>query len=186
MPKSLRQRLVEKGWSEEEIEKTMHIMFSPEKRDKHAHYIASTHPIIYWVGLFIAIIGNILLSVTLIPFLMILSSAQLYIILGVVGAIFGAMFNHILRDIEHVDEKHHVMAGVFIPGVALITVYMMTTVANAFNEVINNPNPHNAIILSVIYIVCFSAPYFVYKAKDIFHQRRHAPPKPDRPPADAA
>ena len=178
MPKSLRQRLVEKGWSEDEIEKTMHIMFSQEKRAKHAYYIAASHPIIYWIGLFTAIVGNILLSVTLIPFLMILSSSQLYVILGVVGGVFGAMFNHILRDIEHVDERHHIMAGVFIPGIALVTVYVMATVANTFNAVINNANPHNAILLSAVYIVCFSTPYLVYKIKDVIYQRRSFPPEP--------
>ena len=69
MPKSLRHRLLEKGWSEQEIEKTMSLMYSEEKREKQAGFVKATHPIIYWVGLVVAIIGNLLLSVTLIPFL---------------------------------------------------------------------------------------------------------------------
>lgn len=177
MPKSLRHRLLEKGWSEQEIQKTMDLMYSEEKREKQIGFVNATHPIIYWVGLVVAIIGNLLLAVTLIPFLMILNSLQLYIILGIVGFVFGGLFNVILKDIEHVDQTHHVVAGIFIPAIALITVYIMTTVANRFNEIINNPNPHNAILLSVIYLVCFSAPYFIYKLKDMMWQKKQkAPP----------
>ena len=173
MPNSLHQRLLEKGWTEEEIGKTMNLLYSEEKREKHADFLISSHPTIYWAGLVIAIIGNLLLAVTLIPFLMILDSLQLYIILGIIGAVFGAMFNHILRDIEHVDEKHHIVAGVFIPSIALITIYIMTSVANKFNDVIKNVNPHNAVILSVLYLICFSAPYAVYKIKDLMWERKH-------------
>jgi hypothetical protein len=173
MPKSLHHRLLEKGWSEEEIEKTMNILYSDEKREKHAAFASATHPILYWVGLVIAIIGNLLIAVTLIPFLMILNSLQLYIILGIVGAVFGGMFNVILKDIEHIDQSHHIVAGAFIPAIALITVYIMVTVANKFNTVINNPNPHNAILLSIVYLVCFSAPYFIYKVKDLAWERKN-------------
>lgn len=172
MPKSLRHRLLEKGWSEEEIERTMGILNSPEKVEKHQHYAYASHPLIYWAGLVVAIIGNFILSVALIPFLMILNSMQLYIIMGVVGVVFGAMFNHILRDIEHVDQKHHIAAGLFIPAMALITVYFMVSVSNRFNSVINNPNPHSAIKLSIIYLVCFAAPYLLYKVKDFMWEKQ--------------
>jgi hypothetical protein len=173
MPKSLRHRLLEKGWSEAEIARTMDMLYSDEKQEKHSSFVRASHPVIYWVGLFIAIIGNLMLSVTLIPFLMILNTTQLYVILGIIGLVFGAMFSHIITDIEHVDQTHHIMAGVFIPSIALITVYIMTNVANRFNEMIKNPNPHNAILLSVIYLFCFSAPYFVYKVRDIIWEQKH-------------
>ena len=172
MPKSLRHRLLEKGWTEEEIEKTVGLIYSKENVEKHEELMTASHPIIYWVGLVVAIIGNLLLAVTLIPFLMILNSVQIYIILGIVGFVFGSMFNHIIRDIEHVDQSHHIVAGVFIPAIALVTVYVMASVANRFNELINNPNPHNAVFLSIIYLVTFSAPYFIYKLKDLMWQHR--------------
>jgi len=176
MPKSLRARLIEKGWSEEEIDRTLNVMYSAEKVKKQEYFAVATHPIIYWVGLVVAIIGNFLLSVTMIPFLMILNSTQLYIILGIVGFVFGSMFNVIIKDIEHVDQRHHIMAGAFIPALALITTYVMVNVANRFNDIIKNPNPHNAVILSVVYLVCFSAPYFFYKMRDIWAERKHKLP----------
>ncbi len=172
MPKSLKHRLLEKGWTEDEIAKTMHLLYSDEKREKHAHYVASTHPMIYWVGLFVAIIGNFILTVALLPFLMILNSVQLYVILGIVGFVFGYLFHVILKDIEHVDQRHHIAAGIFTPAIALVIVFFMTTVSNRFNDVINNPNPHNPWILSIVYLVSFSAPYVIYKVRDLVWESR--------------
>ncbi|NQU79195.1 hypothetical protein HQ545_05500 [Candidatus Woesearchaeota archaeon] len=176
MPKSLRNRLLEKGWTQEEIEQTMGLLYSNDKIEKHQGFANANHPIIYWVGLVVAIIGNFLLAVTLIPFLMFLNSVQVYVILGVVGFVFGALFSVILKEIESVDQTHHILAGVFIPVLALITVYIMVTVANRFNAVINNPNPQNAIMISLVYLITFSAPYFVYKIKDIHWHRKHQIP----------
>jgi len=173
MPKSLKHRLLEKGWTEEEIEKTMGVLYDDEKHEKHVHFRKATHPIIYWVGLFVAIIGNFILTVALIPFLMILNSQQLYVILGVVGLVFGYLFHHIVRDIEHIDEKHHLAAGISIPALALAIVFFMTTVANRFNEIINNPNPHNPWILSIVYLICFAAPYAIYKIRDLIWESKH-------------
>ena len=174
MPKSLRERLLEKGWTEDEIENTQAILFSRDIREKHVSFQKTSHPILYWASLIVAIIGNFLLSVTLIPFLMILGSAQVYMILGLVGVVFGAMFNLVLKDLEHIDDTHHVVAGIFIPAMALITIYLMASVANRFNEIIQNPNPHNALVLSLIYLFCFSAPYAFYKVKDLWYHRKHA------------
>lgn len=181
MPKSLHQRLLEKGWSEEEIENTLNILYDEDKQAKHAVFKSATHPILYWVGLVVAIIGNLLLAVTLIPFLMILNSVQLYIILGIVGLVFGGMFNVILKDIEHVDQSHHIIAGVFIPAIALITIYMMVGVSNRFNEIIQNPNPHSAVTLSIIYLVCFSTPYFSYKVRDLLWEQKQKSRPPETP-----
>lgn len=172
MPKTLHERLLEKGWTQEEIEHTTRILNSGVDDAKQSALNKGSHPILYWAGLIVAIIGNLLLSVTMIPFLMILSSMQLYIILGIVGVVFGGMFYVILKDIEQVDQSHHVMAGIFIPAIALITVYIMTGVANRFNELIKNPNEHSQIILSIVYLVCFSMPYLFYKFKDILFQRK--------------
>ena len=172
MPKSLQDRLREKGWAEEEIAKTVDVIYSEEKQLKHEIFSYGSSGIIYWVGLIIAIIGNLVISVIFIPFLMILSSVQLYIIMGVMGLIFGAMFNLIITDIEHINNKHHVYAGILIPILALITVFVMTQVANTFNQLIKNPNMHNPFVIALVYVGCFSVPYLIYKIKDLMYARK--------------
>ena len=167
MPKSLQDRLREKGWAEEEIAKTVNLLYSEEKQIKHQIFSSKNSGLIYWVGLLIAIIGNLIISVIFIPFLMILNSLQLYIVMGIMGLIFGSMFNLIIKDIERIKNQHHVYAGVLIPALALITVFVMTQVANTFNQIINNPNTHNPFIISIVYVLLFSFPYMWYKVKDI-------------------
>ncbi len=172
MPKPLHQRLREKGWTEEEINKTLDILYSEEKQIKHEHFFKGVHPILYWVGLVIAVIANFILAVALIPFLMMLTSFQVYIILAVVGSVFGLVFKVIIKDIEHIDVKHHILAGAFIPAVALVTVYLITSVANKFNSVIQNSNSHNPLIASMIYFLTFAAPYTIYKIKDLVEEHK--------------
>ena len=174
MPKPLHQRLREKGWSEDEIQKTMNILYSEEKKLKHLAFAKGAHPILYWLSLIIAIIGNFVLAVVFIPFMMFLNSTQLYVILAVVAFIFGSVFNIIIKDIEHIDTKHHIIAGAFIPAIALVTVFVMTTVSNKVSSFIMAPNPHNPLVVSIIYLVFFSAPYAIYKVKDLVDERKIA------------
>lgn len=174
MPKPLHQRLRDKGWSEEEIQKTMNILYSEEKKIKHFAFQKGAHPILYWLGLIIAIIGNFVLAVVFIPFMMFLSSIQLYFILAIVAFIFGSVFNVIIKDIEHIDTKHHIIAGAFIPAIALVTVFVMTAVSNKVSSFIMSPNPHNPLIVSIIYLVFFSAPYAIYKIKDLVEEKKVA------------
>jgi hypothetical protein len=172
MPKSLRDRLLEKGWSEEDIAKTVDALSSDEKNKKHETFKKAAHPLLYWIGISVAVIANLLLSLTLVPFLMFLKSFPLYIIIGVIGLAFGFVFKVLIKDIEHVDQKHHVVAGLFIPLVALVTVYVMVSAANRFNSIIKYENSHNPLIFGVIYVLCFGAPYLVYKILDIIHTTR--------------
>jgi len=167
MPKPLHQRLRERGWSEDEISSTIDKLYDEEKQSKHAKYRHKASPIVFWAALVIAIIGNLLISVIFIPFLMFLNGIQAYIILGTMALIFGAMFNHLLRDIEHVDNRHHIYAGAVIPALAIVTVSVIVTIANVFNSLINNPLRQNQFIISLVYFVAFSAPYAFYKYKDL-------------------
>ncbi len=175
MPKPLHQRLREKGWTEEEIKKTIDILYSEEKQIKHLAFQKGAHPLLYWIGLVIAIIANFILAVAFIPFLMMLNSIQVYIILAVVGFIFGSIFNVIIKDIEHIDTKHHIVAGASIPAIALVTVYIMTQIANRFNTIIQNDISHNPLFISLIYLFTFSAPYVFYKIKDLIDEKKTQP-----------
>ena len=151
----------------------MDVLYSEDKQVKHQHFAKGAHPLLYWIGLVVAVISNFIFAVAFIPFMMMLNSMQVYVILAVVGYIFGAIFNVIIKDIEHIDTKHHILAGAFIPAVALVTIYLMTQVSNKFSTVIPDPNMHNPLIVSMIYLVTFSAPYVIYKVKDLIEERKN-------------
>ena len=75
--------------------------------------------ILYWTLLIIAIIGNFLVSVVLVPFLLILKGPSLYFCLFFLGLSFGYLFSFVLRSIERINPKQHILANVFIPSLAL-------------------------------------------------------------------
>jgi hypothetical protein len=160
--KTLRQKLREKGWKEEEIEHALDVMGSGEARTPSAPQRGSS-PVLYWLTLLISIIGNFLIAVAIIPFLIVLSDAQLYFVMAVLALSFGAMFNFLINTMEHLDPSHHVVAGVFIPALAAITVFVMVNVSNRLSEFFQSPIIHNPVWVALLYVLFFSAPYFIVK-----------------------
>ncbi|MBW3023123.1 hypothetical protein KY308_03390 [Candidatus Woesearchaeota archaeon] len=172
--KSLREKLLEKGWKEDEIEHALSIIKPSESKSQI--FIQRTNPILYWSALIISIIGNFLIAVALIPFLLVLSSFQLYIVIAVLAISFGAMFNLLINTIEALDPAHHVIAGVFIPALAVITIFVMVNVANRLSFVLESPIHQNPIFVSFAYVVAFVLPYAYTKFTDFLGQRRPASP----------
>lgn len=164
------EKLRKKGWSQEEIDKTVKIMLRIEAASEQNH--KKLNVIIYWGVLLIAIIGNLVLSVALIPFLLVLSNFHLYLIISIMAVAFGLLFNLVIRDIEVMDKRHHVIAGVFIPALAVINVIVMTNISNYLIEVSNLKNiMHNPIAVSIVYVVFFITPYLISKMLDMNNKK---------------
>ncbi len=172
MPKSFEERMKEKGWSEEEISHAMEIMYSKEKEGKHVIYTKNMNPILYWLSLIIAIIGNLFISIILIPFLLVLSSYQLYFVIVVLALTFGTIFNFLINAIEHIETTHHIIAGAFIPAIAVITVFVMVNVSNKLSVVFQSPIHQNPVLVSILYVVAFILPYGVTRIISYFKYER--------------
>ncbi len=158
----LRKKLLNKGWTEEEINKTLKIMQHIDRSEGES--TKKIHLIIYWTVLIVAIAGNFLLSVALVPFLLVLSNIVLYIIVIIMASTFGLLFNVVLKDIAGLDVKHHVVAGIFIPAIAVINVFVMTDVSNYLIRISKLKNsPHNPYVVAIIYVVFFVLPYLISK-----------------------
>jgi hypothetical protein len=161
MPKKeLRESLLEKGWTEEEVEKALDTLYEEQpKKEKHHKKM---NRILYWSTLVLVIIGNTIVSIVMVPFLLVLSSISLYFVISVMGLIFGSLFNLLIRDIEHVDPRHHVIAGVFLPAIAIINIYVMVNFANMFNQALNISHIHqNPLLVSAAYVIAFLLPYVI-------------------------
>lgn len=159
MPKSFEEKMREKGWSEEDIKHAMEIMYSKEKEGKNVIYTKNMNPIIYWLSLVIAIVGNFFISIILIPFLLVLSSYQLYFVIVVLAVTFGTTFNFLINAIEHIEPTHHIIAGVFIPAIAVITVFVIVNVSNRLSIVFQSPIHQNPVLVSVLYVIAFILPF---------------------------
>lgn len=157
----LRQKLEAKGWDEEYIEKTIRIL---EKEDENKSLLQRLNSVVYWVALVICIFGNFVITIILIPFLItITNKVALGIIIGCIAISFGFLFNVLLSDIEDLDSNHHIIPGLFIPALSMINIFIMVNVANNQISILNLNNIHSPLIISIIYVVSFSAPYFISK-----------------------
>jgi len=158
----------DKLWTDEEIEKTLNILKkAKEEKSSKIKFLDKT---VYWVVLIVAIIGNLILSIILIPFMLVLKHIILYVIIFVLAFIFGLFFDLLLREIEQLDQPHRIIAGLFIPALAIINVFYMTHFSNYLTATINLNNLHNPFIIGSVYTIAFIAPYMFYKItnKNIF------------------
>jgi hypothetical protein len=150
--------LKKKGWSEEEIKRVTSVF--AESPSKKSPTILLIDKVVYWAGLFLAIIGNFAISVLLIPFLILLKSFYLYLSLLFLGIIFGWVFSVLISDIEAVKTGQHIVAWVFIPAIALINVYIMTNLSNHIAGLMQiGSGIHAAPMVSVVYVLAFMFPY---------------------------
>lgn len=157
---SLRDRLSKKGWSEKEISKAMIILDSAqEKKSAKTKFLDE---LLVWVSLFVAVAGNFILSVVIVPFLIIMSGVSLYAAIFCFGAAFGMLFTIILRNMERLEAKMHVIAGLFIPVIGLINMYIIARMSNKLIAILQLKTvEHDAVLVSMVYIFAFILPYLL-------------------------
>ena len=148
-------------WTDDDIEKTLRIIENAqERKPREIRFIDKA---VYWGVLIVAIIGNIILSIILIPFMLVLKHFVLYMIIFVLAFVFGLFFDLLLREIEQLDQPHRVIAGLFIPALAIINVFYMTQFSNYLTATIRLNNVHNPLLISIVYTTAFVMPYLFYK-----------------------
>lgn len=114
---------------------------------------------IFWVMLIIAIIGNFILSVALVPFLITLKGAILYLSLFMIALSFGILFSFLLHSIDKLGGKKHILATVFIPSLALINVVIFAILSNKIIALLHlTTPPHNPIAIGAVYVLGYILP----------------------------
>lgn len=160
MKSGLSQRLLKKGWSQEEIDYTMKLYDSAEENKSKSMKIFED--ILYWLAIIIAIAGNMVIAVVLIPFMLMLNTFLLYLTVVFLGLGFGFLYDLLIRDLEKVTGKEMIVESVFIPALALISVGFMSYFGNmlaaAWNLSVQNP-----VIVGIVYAAAFIAPWILMR-----------------------
>lgn len=142
------------GWSEAEIKKAESILEKERKHDVHFSKI------VFWSALVVVVFANLIVSLVLIPFLIVLNKWMLYFIVVLLGGMVGFLYNFLITDIGHLNRKHHILAGVIIPILALVNLVLMVLVSNRFIADLQVENTlHNPWIVSIVFVVAFVLPY---------------------------
>jgi hypothetical protein len=150
--------LVEKGWNKKDINKTLKIIEKAKK--SKSLQIKALDKFVYWFSLLIAVIGNLIISISLIPILLVLKGVSLYIVVITLGLSFGLLFELLVRGIENLDVKHHLFLGIIIPVIAVINFFV---ISNSLEELIGLKNPQDPIIVGSVYTIAFMLPYISYQ-----------------------
>lgn len=149
--------LESKGWSSAEIQRASRII--TEAKERKPSRIILLDSVIYWAALIIAILGNMVISIVLIPFLLALRDLLLYIIIVTLGLAFGLLFDLLIRDIDNLGKHHYIIAGLFIPSLAIINVVYMANFANTLTASIHLKNIHPPLLVGAVYTIAFIVPY---------------------------
>ena len=154
-------KLKKKGWTKKEINDTLKI-FREAKNNKHPA-IKFLDKSVYWIALAAAILGNFIISVVLIPFLLTLRDFQLYLVIITIGVTFGSLFELLIRSITHLEARHHLFFGFLVPIIAIINVFVITTYSKGLEKKLMIGSAYNPLVVSVVYGAAFIIPYVFYR-----------------------
>jgi len=167
MPDDLRTRLEKKHWSKEEIDQAIRVMHEGRlKQDKHRVFF---NQVIYFVALFLSLVGNFVLTIILVPFIVLAEEIYLYPGLFFIAIMFGALFDLIIYDIEKIEDSIKFKPGLFLFGIALINIFMIVQMGGYFKNLIGYVQPPSvAWVIVCVYSLGFMIPYFYTRHKGTF------------------
>jgi hypothetical protein len=150
-------------WADEEIKKSEGIL-----RRVHVHEPFFSK-IVFWSAILVIVVGNLMMSIALIPFLAVLNRWFLDIIILVLGLVMGFLFNFLITNIGHLDRHHHILAGIILPIIAVVNVVFIVLIGNRMIEAIEIVNVrHNPWIIGVLYGAAFIFPYVYYRLRKVY------------------
>ena len=165
MNEDIKEKIREKGWPEAEIERASGIM------QKSAE-ISGTKRIdlfVYWTALIIAIVLNVVVSGIILPMMFMIQGLSLVVMVFVIALFFGWVFYILIKDIENMELHHQIIAGLFIPAIALVNVFVIVSIGNRIiqldmPQLLNIPVSH-PLQISIVYAIGFTVPYLISQLK---------------------
>src|SRR3989344_2868545 len=118
--------LQKKGWNEREIARAERFVNVPRPYDTHFSKI------VFCSALIVIIFANFIVSLVLIPFLLVFHDALLYSIIVLLAGTIGFLYKHLITDIGHLEQKHHIWASILIPLIAAANMIVVVFIANEF------------------------------------------------------
>ncbi len=120
------------------------------------------HRVVFAAVLFALVLGNLIIAIALIPVILLVQDFWVYFTVIFAGAAYGALFNYMIRDLEHLETKHHILAAVLVLSTAALSFFMVMKITSfvAPYFAIDKPK-EQAITIGLIYIASFLAPYLV-------------------------
>lgn len=153
--------MMKKNKESKDIIKRAEKRLEEHRKSHHRKVGERLDSLVYWTSLILLALFNLIATFFLIPFLMFFSGFYLYITVGSFGFVFGFLFNLLILGIKHLDHKHHVIAGIFIPILAILDILLILQITEKINNVLINPIEYNVPAVIIVFILAFVLPYLI-------------------------
>ena len=105
----------------------------------------------------------IVMSLALMFLSVVLDTTVLYLIVTLLAAMTGFLYNFLITDIGHLEKKHHILAMITVPFVALFNLVLIIIISNTLIVEMGLISPHNPWIIGVLFAVVFLIPLVIDK-----------------------
>jgi hypothetical protein len=114
-----------------------------------------------WTALTLLIFVNFLGALLLVPFLLFFEGLPQYVLIVLFGVGFGLLFNLMIHSIEHLGDKHHIIAGILVPCFALLDLVILFGILDQAVQKFQITITHNYALIVLVFLCAFLIPYGV-------------------------
>jgi len=126
---------------------------------KQKETAASLELLVYWSSLAMLALFNLVGVFFMIPFIMFFDGVTLFACVAGFGFVFGFLFNLLIMGIEHFKLRHHLIAGLFIPVLAVVDIVLIVRIVERINMMLAIPLNINIPVIVMAFIFSFVLPY---------------------------
>jgi len=167
MKDSTKLYLSKKGWSNQELNKAESIL---DKKSKHNKKFSKR---VLLSSLLLVIIGNIVSAFILIPFLIFLPNYLLYGFIILLASLIGVLYNMLINDIGNLEKKHHLLASLVLPIVALINMFILVPITNELISKKKLDPSSNPWTIAIVFSIAFILPYLITIIKSHWQKKNN-------------
>jgi hypothetical protein len=149
-PKQTKKQIIRISREATAIQQTMH--------DEHI-IEEKLQRFVSWTSMALLILTNFLGAILLVPFLLFFTGAAQYVLILLFAIGLGLLFNLMIHSIEHLGDKHHLIAGIVIPIFALVDVAILFGILEAAKEALDLSTEYNYTAIVILFIAAFLVPY---------------------------
>ncbi len=134
--------------------------FAAPKEDRSAHVTSfATNRFLYWSGLLFLTVMNFVIAFILLPLTVLLRGWSTYVLVTVFGLLFGVIFDFLIKDLEHLERRHHLFAAIVIPIISIVDLFLIQSIARSLSSVLKIPLTQNPLIAGSLYLLAFLGPF---------------------------
>ncbi|HLC19564.1 MAG TPA: hypothetical protein VJK72_01495 [Candidatus Nanoarchaeia archaeon] len=146
-------RVVDEQWAEEHVKRAERSVSKKIMQYKQQHRVS------FLILMGVAIAIHLLLSATVVPFLLVFRSYFFDAVVLLIALIFGMLYAFMIGQVLHLERHHHLLALIVVPLFAIAHVVYL---GNSYGDVKTVP-------IALLYGIVFVLPYVLQLRRRQLH-----------------